>query len=165
MTPQPEWINKADAAARLKVSERHVLFLASRQKIESRKVQNGARGQAVIQLLAADVERYAYERDHPEDKPAETAIARLPKPETARAELSPELVRMLELGFLPMKSDASHIVPWVTVDEAAEFSGLPASAIRTLIQCGELPAIDCGPRKGGKWRIKRVDLEKLEGHR
>jgi excisionase family DNA binding protein len=54
--------------------------------------------------------------------------------------------------------------PWITIDEAAEVSGLPASCIKTLIEAKQLPAIDVGPRPGGRWRVKRTDLEKLEGH-
>jgi excisionase family DNA binding protein len=46
---------------------------------------------------------------------------------------------------------------FLTVREAALYSGLPQSAIRRLIARNELPAV-----KLGSWRIKRSYLERLE---
>lgn len=53
--------------------------------------------------------------------------------------------------------------PWVTIADAAEASGLPASVILRLIEAGRLGAIDCGPRPGGRWRVRRADLATVVG--
>ena len=55
--------------------------------------------------------------------------------------------------------------PWLTLDEAAEYSGLPASAVARLIHAGKLRALDVGIRPGGRYRIRRADLDALEGDR
>ena len=54
---------------------------------------------------------------------------------------------------------------WITVGEAAEYTGLPASAILKLVQSGCIPAFNVGPRPGGAWRIARAALDELEGVR
>jgi len=54
---------------------------------------------------------------------------------------------------------------WLTLAEAAEYSGLPASHLRSAIGIGELPARDVGPRPGGHWRVRRLDVDAIEGKR
>lgn len=61
-----EWINKTEAAARLKISERSVLLLAAKGAIKSKKERAGKTNQIAVQFLAADVERYGFERDNQE---------------------------------------------------------------------------------------------------
>ena len=48
---------------------------------------------------------------------------------------------------------------FLTIAECAEFSGLPASLLRTLIAAGTLPAL----RTGSGWRIARSEMETLAG--
>lgn len=54
---------------------------------------------------------------------------------------------------------------WLTIAEAAEYSGLPASFLIRLIGGGKLAALDVGNRKGGRWRIAKRDLEAIKGDR
>lgn len=54
---------------------------------------------------------------------------------------------------------------WLTLDECAEVTGLPASLVHSLIASGALPALDVGIRAGGKWRVKRTDLDAIQGSR
>ena len=55
--------------------------------------------------------------------------------------------------------------PWLTLDEAEAYSGLPAGFLRRLIRENRLPAFDTGPRPDGKWRIARRDLDALSPQR
>lgn len=54
---------------------------------------------------------------------------------------------------------------WVTIAQAAEYTGLPASTITRLIDAGKLKALDVGVRPGGHWRVRKADLEAIEGER
>jgi excisionase family DNA binding protein len=54
---------------------------------------------------------------------------------------------------------------WITLDEAEQYLGLPATVLRDLIEDGILPAIDVGIRAGGRWRVKRADLDAIEGEK
>lgn len=53
--------------------------------------------------------------------------------------------------------------PWLTLADAADYSGLPASYLFGLIEAGELKARDVGVRPGGRWRIRKLDLDAIEG--
>jgi len=55
--------------------------------------------------------------------------------------------------------------PWMTADEAADRTGLPASFLLGLVVAGKLPALDVGVRPGGRYRIAWRDLEMLTGER
>jgi excisionase family DNA binding protein len=74
-----------------------------------------------------------------------------------------DLVRRLERAFQAgLKNDMKARRPdWMSAKEAAEYSGLPVSTMKVLIGTGKIPAIDCGPRPGGRWRVKRSDLDAL----
>lgn len=100
----------------------------------------------------------------PDDK---TELARIPKAVqvTITRDLTPALVQGLEAAlveFLRSKSGAKLVVPaekrvFLTLPEAAEFTGLPASFLRRLISEGTLRAL----RTGGGWRIPRAGCESL----
>lgn len=58
--------------------------------------------------------------------------------------------------------------PWLTLDQAAEYSGLPASFLARQIESGRLPALDilAGTKAAGRcWRVKPSDLDELPGVR
>lgn len=159
MKPQTEWINKTEAAAQLKISERTVLQLASSGKIISKKERNPGSNQTAVQFNAADVERYGFERDNPKEKPIMQASQSL---QTIPASIAVPL----EIGILQKMlnpPEATHYQAWMTVKECEKYSGLPASTLMVFIKSKRLPAIDCGPRAGGRWRVSRRDMDKLEG--
>jgi excisionase family DNA binding protein len=54
---------------------------------------------------------------------------------------------------------------WLTLAEAADYSGLPASILQAMVEVGELAALDVGVRPGGHLRIRRRDLDAIEGKR
>jgi excisionase family DNA binding protein len=49
--------------------------------------------------------------------------------------------------------------PWLTIAEAADYTGLPESFLLHMIEEGDLPALDVGVRPGGKWRVSRRALD------
>jgi excisionase family DNA binding protein len=53
--------------------------------------------------------------------------------------------------------------PWLTLTQAAEYSGLPEGFLRELIVAGRLPMLDVGHREGGRLRVKTTDLDALQG--
>lgn len=76
--------------------------------------------------------------------------------------------RMLALAG-PVSQPAAMLPPapvlrrWMTLDEAAGYSGLPASILKALIERGKLLALDVGPRPGGRWRVSKTDIDGIRG--
>jgi excisionase family DNA binding protein len=67
-----------------------------------------------------------------------------------------------------IESEENYDAPlrlWLTLSQAAEYSGLPASVLSRFIDQGRLPAIDVGVRPGGHWRVRQLDLDAIEGDR
>jgi hypothetical protein len=59
-------------------------------------------------------------------------------------------------------SPAREEKPWLTLEEAAEWSGLPAGWLLRHAREGYVGAIDLGGRpKGGRWRFRRADLARI----
>jgi excisionase family DNA binding protein len=54
-----------------------------------------------------------------------------------------------------------HPGQWLCLAEAAAYTGLPQSTLRKLLANRKLPGLDTGPRLGGRWRIKRSDLDDI----
>lgn len=54
-----------------------------------------------------------------------------------------------------------HPSQWLSLPEAAAYTGLPASTLSKLLANGKLRGLDTGPRLGGRWRIKRSDLDAI----
>jgi excisionase family DNA binding protein len=54
-----------------------------------------------------------------------------------------------------------HASQWLCFAEAAAYTGLPQSTLRKLLANRKLPALDTGPRFGGRWRFKRSDLDAI----
>jgi len=153
--PPVGFLEKKIAAERLGVTESRVAQLGD--AIKTQRARNPKSHQWVILYHEGDVERYRFERENPSEVPKLPAKIDKPNPFEELAKTG-----MLSIRNLPTVAEKK---PWMTISEASEWSGLPASTIARLIKTGVLLAIDCGPRPGGKWRVKRLDLEKLEGLR
>src|SRR5437016_6016162 len=77
----------------------------------------------------------------------------------------PDIFQSLEtafLAFLASKSRPETEVPldrrvFLTVNEAAAFTGLPLSYLRKLIADGTIKAV----KAGKTWRVPRAELEEL----
>jgi hypothetical protein len=163
--PAPEWIDKAEAAKRLKISERTALALASEGKIATRRERNPATNQVAVQFDAVSVDRYGYLREHPEEKPAPPP--KPPKAEIAPAPANDENAVALFVQALQAVLPAYPATPpapsggWLTVMDGAAYCGLPAPVLHALIKAKRLPAWDVGVRRGGRWRVCRRDLDAL----
>ena len=167
---QLEWIRKDEAAKRLKVSTRSVLSMAAAGKIQRKPERDPATNQTVMLLHAGDIERIAFEREHPEPAQALQAIA----PQALQAPRTNGHIAIQrykgdgEQGLLAMLAahaaqPAQVIRPWLTLSEAAEYCGLPEMFLLGLIDNGKLPALNVGVRAGGRYRVKRGDLDAIAG--
>jgi len=54
--------------------------------------------------------------------------------------------------------------PWLTVEEAAAYSGLPASFLLGLVESRRLPALDVGLGPDG-YRVRRLDVDAITATR
>ena len=61
----------------------------------------------------------------------------------------------------PPSGDTS--LPWLTLDQAATYTGLPAAVLLHLVKGRRLRALDVGVREGGRYRVRRTDLDQIEG--
>jgi excisionase family DNA binding protein len=164
---QIEWYSKEEAAVRLgspdrPLSPRRVLELAKEGKIDSGRTRDPNTGQTVVRLHAGSVERYLEQKRNPAPvPPPEARGVREPQALARRGSELMELVRVLRDGC----ANRAPARLWLTLAEAADYSGLPAAILVRCITDGRLPAIDVGRRRGGRWRIRKVDLGKIDPFR
>jgi hypothetical protein len=52
---------------------------------------------------------------------------------------------------------------WLTLNEAADYSGLPAAVLLNFITLKKIQVLNVGRRRGGQWRIRRLDLDQFAG--
>jgi len=126
--------------------------------IKSKRERDPATNQMAMRLNAGDIERILYEREHPQE------IATRPTPGAKNGKAVKALQPVQSVQVAP-SLPAQQPKPWLTVREAEEYSGLPARFLIELIGNGQLPAYNVGPRRGGRWRIARRDLDALPGIR
>jgi excisionase family DNA binding protein len=154
-----KWLRASEAAKHLKFkSPRSVLLLVEQGKIQSKRERDPESNQVVVLVHAGDVERIAYEREHPE-----MAVEKAEEKQTLPA------LRSLPAPALPasirIEMPAPEVPPcaWLNADQAADYTGLPATFLIASIRAGKIRALDVGKRAGGRWRIKRSDLDAIEG--
>jgi hypothetical protein len=141
-----EWINKRDAAKRLDVSARTILAMAQAGTIQSKRERDPESNQVVVLLHAGDIERALYEREHPSKE-----VVKAPAP------------KAVQVVQLPAPPTPQALRPWLTLDEAASFSGLTKRWLLTIAESetGAISVRDMGKHApGGRWRFHRGDLEK-----
>lgn len=142
MPTTTNYLSKEIAAERLNLSVRRVLELAGQNKLRHTKIHNEETGRKQVVIAEADVEAMRGAR--------ETVAA-------------PAAAATTELAIRPPDAPPAPHKLWLTLDQAEDCSGLPASVIASLIQAGRLPALDVGVRPGGRWRVKKADLEAMPG--
>jgi len=142
------YITKEIAAQRSGRSVRRLLELANRGSIRKRIVKDETNGNRALAVFhAGDI----------------AALARGENPPATSLQISGPVG---PVATLPQGEEtANHAAPrlWLTIAEAADYSGLPASFLLHMITCKKLLALDVGPRPGGRWRIARRDLEAFAG--
>ena len=136
------WLTKAEAAQKTGISERTIERLVARGEIRQSYRHIPAR--RPITIL------------HPEDidKLKQKTLPPVPTPPINGA-LTKSMVTD-RFNFLTPPRVAIKDKIFLTIDEAAELSGLPKAHLRRLIADESLPAI-----KAHGWRIRRADIEKL----
>jgi len=175
------------------LSTRRVLELATEGRLESGKVRNPKTGQMVVRINAGSVERFIFDRDNspaPAPRPRVDNV-RMPldqafqldgashtpqSPHPPHEDRTPltlqDVQRTLSklFGAIPAESAASSATPafparlWLTLKEATDYSGLPSDVIENSIGKGDIKAMFIGKgRRGGMWRIRKVDLEAFSG--
>jgi excisionase family DNA binding protein len=150
---QEIWLSVEDAATRLGIKPRRMLDYKA--TIRSRYVDNPKSGKEVLMFEEADVERLVAERKHV----VEVGLARIAPAIAERGNGA-----MTASPYLPMiAAPSAHARAWLTLAEAAEYSGLPDSFLLGLIDGGKLPACNVGVRPGSRYRVKRADLDAIAG--
>lgn len=147
-TPAPaEWLPKKEAAALLGVSTRQVERYAESGRIRMQLARlPGERTDRNVYALE-DLEKLNADRAAPAPKllPFPEAMARTESPAIAA------LTAILQQTAQPRIERA-----WLTLDEAAAYSGLPASEIARLVRDKDVYAIGQGHVT---WRIQRESLD------
>jgi hypothetical protein len=170
ISTQIEWYSKEEAAARLgsperPLSPRRVLELAKEGRLESGRTRDPNTGQTVVRIRAGSVERFLENKRNPAPIPApEAREVREPRTPQALARRGSELMELVRV----LRDGCANRAParlWLTLAEAADYSGLPAAILVRCITDGRLSAIDVGRRRGGRWRIRKVDLGKIDAFR
>jgi excisionase family DNA binding protein len=145
VTRAPEYLSKEIVAKRLGLSVRRVLELSARGTLKRRAVvdpgtkrkQTVFRADDVAAVIDGQKRLVAYRGG------ADVAAAVPPLPAISAP-------------------PPAHDRPWLTVDEAAEYSGLPASFLLQMIGDRRLAALDVGVRAGGRFRISRRAIDAIE---
>lgn len=177
-TTQIEWYSKQEAGERLgtpqrPLSPRRVLELAKAGKIVSDRFHDPKTGQMIVKINAGSLERYLDERGVRQSAPDLTAQTSQktadPSTWTAADGITKRVSELVQLTKLlrerePVPNDEPPSGRlWLTLGEAEDYTGLPATILLRMIQAGVLPTIDVGIRRGGRWRVRRVDLDRIEG--
>lgn len=138
-----EYLTKEVAAKRSGRSVRRLLELAAAGKVRKKIVQDPRNNNRPISLFnAADID----------------ALAR---GETSTAMVLQAKAPPVPFAAMPQRAAPISDRPWLTLDEAADYSGLPASFLLGMIKRKKLPALDVGPRKGGRWRVAKRDIDAI----
>jgi len=164
------WLTKSEALRALAVSERSLDRMVTAGKVEKTTRPRPGRTPEPI-YKRSDIERLTTREAFlvPSPTAAESAAAPSapqapPQQFPAFAALAPLLAAVLQQlprALLPAPDSASAPAPpqWLDVDAAAEYSGLSTRLVTALIKSGRLPAL----RDGRTWKIRRADIDALQG--
>jgi excisionase family DNA binding protein len=144
--PAPEFISKEIAAQRLGLSVRRVLELSANGAMRRRQVTDPVTKRRQTVFSAAEVHRAVMDGKQ-----------RL----VAYRGGAGEVAALPPVQALPAPSPAPDR-PWLTVDEAADYSGLPGTYLLRMIEERRLGALDVGVRPGGRYRIARRDVDAIK---
>lgn len=167
------WPTKQEAAAVIGVSTKFIEQLAKEKKMQSAKWKRPETGAWVSVYHPDDVDRLRKERNP--DAPPFVLLPASPGDDAPHSptditqavavrDPATEFLQALAAAVVGPGSQNSgrHSVRiaerlFLTLPEAAEYSGLPQAHLRRLMTDGKLT----GVKTGSGWRIRRADLEKL----
>src|SRR5215471_901231 len=139
------YLTKDVAAKRSGRSVRRLLEIASRGGIRKKIIRDANNGNRALTLF------------HAQDI---AALAENPK---APLQISGPLREPPAAMQHSENAEQKTTRPWLTLAEAADYSGLPAGFLAELVTNGKLPALDVGVRAGGRWRVAKRDLDSIAG--
>lgn len=160
VTIQPGWTQKEDAAKLLGVSIRQLENLAALGRISKMRLPRQVNERSARVLYSI------------EDIDAiKAGKPRLPDPAEAAPAAVPERA-IVKNGADPFAGLAAHLAaiarafppptaerPWLTLAEAAEWSGLPAAWLLAQARAGADFATNVGTGKKARWRFNRASLK------
>lgn len=152
--PLPEFACLDDfreVAERLGVSERTVENYIAERRLGSRPRQRAGK-RALTVVDPDDVERLAAEQQRG------AILAQQPPSSQAIAARAPEVVDAVIAALRGATPIAQIAKPFVTLAEAAEYSGLPVRLLRRIVKRGGLAAVSFA----GETYVKRADLDALD---
>lgn len=163
---QTKWLSKEEAGVHLgtierPLSTRRVLELAREGRLESGKTRDPNSGQTVVRISWDSVQTYLEKKKNP-DPPPDPIECRQPSHTTR---LTGRAIGDLLEALLRECANRTPARLWLTLSEAAEYSGLPAQILRSMVLSGQLEVLEVGRRRGGRWRLSRRDLEGIRGQR
>lgn len=154
-------LNKQEAADYLRITVRQLQRLMSQGRISHTRVR-GPKGDVAL-FDRKELERYVTERDaqvYVPSRPAGTSdISRVSgqSQDVSLARIRPTLEAFAKVfdprKTLPALADLAQ-KHWLTRQEAIRLSGLPRKDIEEALRKRKL-----GTKRGGRWLVKRVDLE------
>lgn len=148
LTTMPKaYLTKEQAAKTSGRSVRRLLELASAGRIRKRIIRDNKNGNRELAVFdAGDIADLAKGKIHPRGALQISGPVR-PDASLQHAEVA----------------SVNHLIPrlWLTIAEAADYSGLPASFLSQLVDQKRLPALDVGVRPGGRWRVSKRDIDAI----
>jgi excisionase family DNA binding protein len=160
MSPVPapaSWPTQTEAAMLLGTGERTI-----RRWIDAGRLKSALRPapgrKPVVVVDPEDVEKLRVERQPPALIQDYASAASNDTGVPAIREQMPDAIARLAEALAAFRPEpaAPALKPWLTLEEAALFSGLPKSFLLTQAKTGKYkPAVDVGRRKGGRWRFRR----------
>jgi excisionase family DNA binding protein len=143
--PATEYVSKEIAAKRIGLSVRRVLELSQRGLLKRRTVRDPVTKRRQTVFREEDVDRIVTEGNR-----------RLTAYRGGAGEVA-ALPPFQAVSAPPVAPDR----PWLTINEAANYSGLPASFLLRIIGKQRLRALDVGVRPGGRYRVAKRDLDAI----
>jgi excisionase family DNA binding protein len=148
--PATEYVSKEIAAKRIGLSVRRVLELSERGLLKRRTVRDPVTKRRQTVFREEDVNRVVTEGNRRLTAYRGSAVG------AAEVAAVPPLQAISAPPAVPDR-------PWLTIDEAANYSGLPASYLLQMIAKQRLVALDVGVRSGGRYRVARRDVDAIKG--
>jgi hypothetical protein len=166
-TPQETWIPKARAAELLGLSVREVERMAQNGRIQKRydKPGPGRRYGCVLyreaDVLAIEEEREVGIHNSGGAQAKQNLLTLLPASQVGPRAVEAQVDAWGALTAHLAKLSAAFPTPtnrkaWLTLEEAAEHSGLPVAKLTELVSSEVVYAIGRGPKT---WRIQRASLD------
>lgn len=159
-----DWLSQSETALALGKSPKTIEAMGYAKQIATTLVARAGRKPERV-YSRADVDRLAKEQEDRKSAPRSQVPAAAAPKENVIA-LAPKAVSTLEQ--LIDRLNAPRQVPlevklWLTVKEAARYSGLPKSFVGELIEQGKLQVIERPYGRGIARLISRKSLEAFEG--